>query len=150
MSRVALAAVVLSLIGVVPVAARPTGDFCINTGNGVTPQLIVRVKKFPKPAKDSCKPLTGWEVTGAVPRPVAGTVCMNATGDRLWLACLVHDGVVSQPPNLFFTLPAYRVTMQLPYPSLTGGPVFVGAESGGGTGGLTAFAGPCGFAQPIP
>jgi hypothetical protein len=125
-------------------------DMCFNTG--LFPfQTIIVAKKYSKPSKGGCKPLTGFEGNanlGHRARLVSGTVCLNSAGDTLRVAYVVHPDRV----DLTFEGTLWG-QLDLVYPSLATGVSTEQQEAsspGDWSGYDGAFGGPCGFPQPIP
>lgn len=133
-----------------PVAASTAEarDFCFNSSSA-TPSILVVAKDFKLPRKGKCKPIVGWDAGYygfAFGRPASGTACLNTAGDALHVGVTIH--ATRTPGNADEQLQVY---MDLPYPALTGGtvylrqnlPVLILNRSDG-------FAADCGYTIPIP
>jgi hypothetical protein len=99
MRRVVLTLALVFVIASVAQAA----DFCISVNGGA---VIVVGKNFHVPAKNTCKPFSGFLKTGGATL-LNGNACTASDGS-LVLFNLVGDGLVS-------------LQFSLPLPSLTGG-----------------------------
>jgi|SRR5215475_3296001 len=141
-----LIAIGINLISV-PVAQ---AEFCIASGDSAPTNLrtVVIPKKYSKPTRGTCKPLIGIEVLNFPARLVTGTVCLNAAGDTLRVAYVVHMDSRFTPPVVRLPL---NVSMELPYPSLqNGSSITWDAASPNQRQGDVAIAGSCAFPFPIP
>jgi hypothetical protein len=141
----ALALSIASLLAAAPAQAR---DFCFNSSL-YSPAILVVAKDFKLPRKGKCRPIVGWDAGFfgfAVARPASGTACLNSVGDKLHVGVTIHAtaddlGIANE----------LQVHMQLPYPALNAGTVFLQrvdpylAEFRG-----DGFAGDCGYAITIP
>jgi hypothetical protein len=122
------AAIVVAVLGSTSVAH--ASAFCFFPG-ATSPEPLVVVQNFVRPAKGACKVLAGWEIgTVAQARPVTGTACLNTTGNVLRASYLVGAATVKIGPS-HATVPAIFVTVDLPYPALSAGTAQVHVESSG-------------------
>jgi hypothetical protein len=132
------------------------GDFCFNStsppnpASPDNPDILVLAQNFRVPAKGKCKAIVGWDTgyfNGTFPRPASGTACLNSAGTRLHVGIMLHAVRV---PSVT-TDSEIHVHMNLPYPALQGGDVYIRQDlpfrsllrNDG-------VAGPCGFNFPIP
>lgn len=127
------------------------GDFCFNSTSppnpapSDNPDILVFAQNFRVPAKGKCKPIVGVDMgyfNQTFPRPASGTACLNSAGTRLHVGIMIHAVYV---PSIT-TDSEIHVHMNLPYPALTGGDVYIRQDfpflSRVRTDGV---AGPCGF-----
>ena len=141
-----LIAIGISLISA-PVAQ---AEFCIASGDSAPTNLrtVVVPKKYSPPTRGTCKPLVGIEVLNFPPRLVAGTVCLNAVGDTLRVAYVVHMDSRLTPPVVRLPL---NVSLELPYPSLQSGSSITWDPANPNQREVdVAVAGSCAFPIPIP
>lgn len=136
-------------------------DFCFNSTSPPNPaplnnpDILVVAQQFSLPRRGKCKVVTGFEIasTASNPpqtsRPVSGTACLNADGNLLRASFTVHDIYNSAVNTTGGIHRAFSVSMDIPYPSLSGGyALFRLSDSDNGSIRQDVVAGPCGF--PIP
>ena len=121
-------------------------NLCFNPGTPSPYQTLAVAERFRMPHKGSCSSIAGFDLV----RPgslVAGTACLNSTGDTLRVAYHIYLSVLDFP-NV--TTDPHLVSMSLPYPSLQGGHGFVtvSLENTGGPFGV-AHANPCIPPSPV-
>ena len=92
-------------------------NFCFNPGTTIRQSLGV-AENFREPLKNSCSPINGFDlVLTPGPRIITGTACLNATGDTLRVAYMIHYWGTTTSG----TTPLRHVNIVLPYPALANG-----------------------------
>jgi hypothetical protein len=138
----------LSIASLALASSADARDFCFNSSS-YEPVVLVVAKDFKLPRKGRCRPIVGWDAGFfgfAVARPASGTACLNTAGNVLHVGVTIHATASD-----LGTADELQVHMQLPYPSLTSGSVFIKRSDPY----LAAFrgdgvAGDCGYTVTIP
>jgi len=122
-------------------------DVCFSSSCEV---LVVVVKQYRTPARGKCRSVVAYEAASTIPYPATGTVCRSASGGSLYVTFTIQR---SHGPIFNASFVTHFLTGTMPYPSLSGGEVFVHSINGttvsscGQSGGLSASA--C-VPAPIP
>lgn len=132
-------------------------DWCFNSTSPPNPaptsdpDILVVAQRFKTPRKGQCQAIVGYDIgysNSTFPRPASGTACVDSAGTRMHVGIVIHATKGPAPIN---TDAEIHVHMNLPYPALTGGEVYIRRDvpllaqvrSDG-------LVGRCGFPIPIP